>query len=156
LEGFPDMPIPIWAGRYIGLPFRDHGRERSGLDCWGLVRLVSAEQFGRALPSLVTSYRRTSSVEDVSAVIAREASRWHAIKQGEEKQGDVIVLRLRGAPMHVGLVLGGGYMLHVERGIDSAIERYDGPRWAERIHGFFRHRPPYEDDEGHDGRGYVW
>ena len=34
------MPVPIWAGHYIGLPFRDHGRDRSGLDCWGLIATV--------------------------------------------------------------------------------------------------------------------
>ncbi len=47
------MPVPLWAGRYIGLPFMTHGRDRSGLDCWGLARLVMAEQLGRALPSYV-------------------------------------------------------------------------------------------------------
>lgn len=25
------MAVPIWLGRYIGLPFKEHGRDRSGL-----------------------------------------------------------------------------------------------------------------------------
>jgi cell wall-associated NlpC family hydrolase len=134
------MPVPIWAGRYIGLPFLDHGRERSGVDCWGLVRLVMAEQYSRALPSLVCDYRHSARVEDVGKLIAREIPRWNAVKAGAEVAGDVIVLRLRGVPMHVGVVLGDGQMLHVERGIDSVIERYAGPRWADRIFGFYRYR----------------
>jgi len=39
------MPIPYWAGHYIGLHFREHGRTVAGADCWGLVRLVLQEQF---------------------------------------------------------------------------------------------------------------
>lgn len=133
------MPVPFWAGRYIGLPFKDHGRDREGLDCWGLVRLVMAEQMGIALPSFVTEYDRTSDTKRISGLIAREAGLWRAIQRGEEKQGDVIVLRLQGHPLHVGLVLGDCQMLHVERGISCAIEKYTGPRWAERIYGIYRH-----------------
>jgi hypothetical protein len=29
-------------------------------------------------------------------------------------------------------------MLHIESGINSAIERYTGPRWQDRVFGFYR------------------
>ncbi len=141
------MPVPIWAGRYIGLPFKGHGRDRAGLDCWGLVRLVMAEQFGIALPSHVQEYERTTQVEKIAVLIEREAQKWKIVPAGEETCGDVIVLRVRGRPMHVGLVLGDRQMLHIERGIDSVIERYNGPHWAERIAGFYRYKSVYDDSE---------
>ncbi len=134
------MPVPIWAGRYIGLPFRDHGRDRSGLDCWGLVRLVLGEQFGIALPSLATEYEHTLALDDISGVIRRQIPMWQSVTEGTERCGDVVVLRLHGLPLHVGVVLGDGYMLHVEARIDSAIEKYDQTRWKDRIYGFYRHR----------------
>jgi cell wall-associated NlpC family hydrolase len=134
------MPVPIWAGRYIGLPFREHGRERAGLDCWGLVRLVMAEQFGRYLPSFSTRYCKTTDAETIGRLVLSELPHWDDVDSGKEVLGDVVVLRVRGAPMHVGLVLGDGCMLHVEQGIDSAIERYKGSRWAGRVHGFYRYR----------------
>lgn len=143
------MPVPIWAGRYIGLPFRDHGRDRAGLDCWGLVRLVCAEQFGFALPSFATEYDRATDIKRISRLIARETRAWREIPRGGEKLGDVAVLRLSGHPLHVGLVLGDMQMLHIERGIDSAIEKYSGPRWADRLYGFYRYdRTGKDDDNG--------
>ena len=150
------MPVPFWAGHYIGLPFLDHGRDRNGLDCWGLVRLVMAEQFGIALPSYVDEYQRTTQVEKISALIGRESQKWKIVPTGKEMCGDVAVLRVRGKPMHVGFVLGDQQMLHIELGINSVIERYTGARWAERIAGFYRYKSllhettdeknPYGDD----------
>ncbi|HCS24023.1 MAG TPA: NlpC/P60 family protein [Alphaproteobacteria bacterium] len=134
------MPVPIWAGRYIGLPFRDHGRDRSGLDCWGLVRLVMAEQFSIALPSLAAEYEHTLALDDISGIIRRQIPAWQEVPQGHETCGDVVVLRLHGLPLHVGVVLGDGYMLDVEARIDSAIEKYDQLRWKDRLYGFYRHR----------------
>lgn len=143
------MPVPFWAGHYIGLPFQDHGRDRAGLDCWGLVRLVMAEQFGIALPSYVHEYHRTTQVDRISALIERESFKWKIIPAGSEVCGDVIVLRVRGKPMHVGMVLGDRQMLHIELGINSVIERYIGARWAERISGFYRYKG-FSDDETSD------
>ena len=137
------MPVPIWAGHYIGLPFRDHGRDRSGVDCWGLVRLVMAEQFGVALPSLINEYRHTAD-RAIGPLIEAESAHFTAIAAGQEKQGDIIVLRLHGQPMHIGLVLGDGQMLHAEDGIETSIARYRGPRWLDRIYGFYRYEPFHE------------
>lgn len=42
---------PIWVAYYLGLPYKKKGMDRAGLDDWGLLRMIQAEQFGRALPS---------------------------------------------------------------------------------------------------------
>lgn len=134
------MPVPYWAGHYIGLPFCEHGRDASGVDCWGLVRLVLLEQFGISVPSYARNYSSTSAQDELGALVRQEAGFWRPVPAGEEKLGDVIVLRLRGQPMHVGMVLGDQSMLHIERFINSAIERYTGRRWADRVYGFYRHK----------------
>ena len=151
------MPVPFWAGRYIGLPFKEHGRDRSGLDCWGLVRLILSEQFAFALPSFVKEYDRTTNADKIARLICREIPFWQAVSSGEENLGDVAVLRLRGQPMHVGLVLGDGQMLHIERGINSAIERYASPRWSERVHGFYRYKSALDalEDENESFHGFF-
>lgn len=134
------MPIPFWAGYYIGLPFEEHGRTISGLDCWGLVRLVFGEQYNICLPSYAQAYDSTNNEKELGPLIRKESSKWRRIKKGQEQLGDVIVMRIRGEPMHVGLVLGDHTMLHVQRNINSCIEKYKKRRWKGRIIGFFRHR----------------
>ncbi len=141
------MAIPIWLGHYIGLPFKEHGRDRSGLDCWGLVRLVLDEQFGFHVPSYASDYTRTTDSAAISRLIDREAMDWRAIARGQECLGDVIVLRMRGQPMHVGLIAGDGQMLHVERGVNSALERYTAARWSSRIEAIYRYRTYLDDLE---------
>ncbi len=135
------MPVPFWAGRYIGLPFQEHGRDRRGLDCWGLVRLVLSEQFAIALPSLATEYARTTDAARIGTLIETQTALcWESVDPGNETCGDVVVMRLRGRPLHVGIVLGDRQMLHVERGINSAIERYNSPHWQDRLAGFYRYK----------------
>ena len=147
------MAVPIWLAHYIGLPFKEHGRDRSGLDCWGLVRLVLAEQFGFHVPSYTLEYSRTTDAQAISELISRESADWRHIEPGDENLGDVIVLRMRGQPMHVGFVAGDGQMLHVERGINSALERYTTARWSSRIESVYRYRTYLDDLEYADEHG---
>lgn len=44
-----DTVTPLWAGRYIGISYKESGRDRQGIDDWGITRLVVSEQFGIAL-----------------------------------------------------------------------------------------------------------
>jgi hypothetical protein len=37
---------------YVGIPFRERGRDHNGCDCWGLVAWCSASAFSLELPSL--------------------------------------------------------------------------------------------------------
>jgi len=50
------VSIPDWAGDFIGLPYTDKGRDRTGCDCWGLVRLALAEVAGITLPDYSDAY----------------------------------------------------------------------------------------------------
>lgn len=132
--------IPSWVSDYIGIPFEDHGRSMSGADCWGLNRLVWREQFDLDVPSFLNEYTDTTDSDDISSAIEREKSlEWSQVQRDEERLGDGVLIRMRGVPMHVGLVVEPGVMLHIETGVNACIERYDGLKWSKRIVGFYRH-----------------
>lgn len=136
------VAAPEWATRYVGLHYKPGGRDRRGVDCWGICALVWEEQFGAALPAYVGPIWNTGK-SDIAGIGA--AARQHAeacftpVEEGTEREGDGILIRMRGAPLHVGLVVAPGLMLHVEEGADTCIERYRSVMWKRRILGFYRY-----------------
>jgi len=130
----------INANRYIGIPFAERGRSWEGCDCWGLVRLVYAEEYGIDLPSYLDEDYTTTDGPHVSSLIDhRKADGWRPLPPGEERAGDVVLLRVTGLPCHVGIVLRPGQMLHIMRGTNACVERYWSPLWNRRVMGIYRH-----------------
>lgn len=124
---------------YVGIPFREHGRDRRGCDCWGLIRLVYAERLGIALQSGAGDYTGVDDDESIAALIHAGERDWTRVDAIDAQPLDVIVMRVRGQPHHFGLVAGDTLMLHTEPGADAHLARYVGVRWAARIEGIYRH-----------------
>ncbi len=132
--------IPEWMVKYIGIPYIEGGRDSKGADCYGLLRLIYQEQFGIEIPE----YSHVAWVKDcdekqLESDIEDRKQEWQLIDSGSEKIGDCILLKIAGVPIHLGMVVASGVMVHCARGHDSAIERYDSNKWQKRIEGFFRH-----------------
>lgn len=135
--------LPAWAAPYVGLPYLERGRTRAGADCWGLVALVQAEVFRRPVPAYDGLHWPSGAPRSVTEAVgafarAEAAVTYDQIPDGEEIEGDIILLRLRGQPLHVGVVLLDGKMLHTEEDEGSAIESYRGTLFGNRIIGFYR------------------
>ena len=129
--------MTIDFARYVGIPFADHGRDASGCDCWGLVRLFYREQLGIELSDLGPTYRDTTDAGGMRRVYDDQLACWRPVKT--PAPGDAVVLKVRGEPVHVGVVVDRRRMLHVESGTDAVVERFDGALWAPRLIGFYRH-----------------
>jgi len=124
-----------WAAAYIGIPYLYGGSSREGADCWGLVRLVQREVFGREIDDYPhgggTLAKLSAEVQDAKPLVPVD-------KTGDPKPGDLVLLRIFGFPTHVGVVVGDGAMLHTLGKHAAVLEQYDGLRWSERIEGFYR------------------
>jgi cell wall-associated NlpC family hydrolase len=140
-----------WVADYVGLPWVRFGRDRGGIDCWGLIVLVYAERFDIALPL----YADMSWNPDFGALgaeagalrrsigdlMVEQSAGWQRVPDDQRRLGDVLLIRQWGWPCHVGLFVPPGHVLHAEDKIDAACEPLDGARWRRmnRIVGTFRH-----------------
>lgn len=140
----PD-PAPGWVAPYIGIPYELRGRSKDGCDCWGLCWIVLEEQFGINAPCMdgvawdtdSTPFERRRAAQEI---IKTQQEYFDAIPAGYEEAGDILLLSLAGHPLHMGLVVAPGWMLHSAHDADSALERYDGMVWRKRVDGFYRVR----------------
>lgn len=133
-------PTAAWAAPYIGLPWKERGRDRAGVDCWGLARLIAAECLGLDLPAFDERYETTSDRDALARIIAGEMVPWRPVDPpAAARPGDFALLRILGQPVHVGVIAGWPWMVHIEEGIDACVERLDTPIWRRRLVGVFRH-----------------
>lgn len=126
----------LWAGEYVGIPYRFGAATREGADCWGLIRLVLAERFGRVIPDVPRL-----ADDSVPGLIGEHREEYAPVRVESPEPGDLVLMYLRGQPHHIGIVVGAAgerNLLHTLRGHDSALDRYDGPRWAPLVEGFYR------------------
>jgi len=122
----------------IGIPYSEGGRDYDGVDCWGLVYLYYRDQLGIELPRLDGGY----DVKDLPMLadfLDESKSTVNAEPIDEPRDGDLVVMKFRGHPIHVGVYLDGS-VLHVLRGIDSVMEPVASPRIRGRIEGYYRVR----------------
>ncbi len=125
-----------WWGRYVGVPY---GGEEGEETCWTLVRRVLFEQRGVSLPD----YGEIRA-DDLAAVArglrdGAEADQWRAVDV--PCAFDVVLMRhpQHARVGHVGVMVSGYAVLHVERASASAVVPIDHFAISSRILGFRRH-----------------
>lgn len=98
---------PNWADRFIGLPFKKRGRDWAGCDCWGLHRLICGEIAGIYVPAFST------------VAEAQRHGSWIEVTDGSRQAFDAVLMR--GDPCHVGTMIDGRRLIHVEKDSMGAV-----------------------------------
>ncbi len=133
----------MWYNKYIGIPYKDGGRDESGLDCWGLVRLVYKDKYSIDLPSFTSQYTTAKDIDLIHELIARHKESWE--KTSEPKEGSVVLMRILGTETHVGVYLGNNNFLHVREGTHAVVESIDSISWKHRIVGYFDYNQNFKE-----------
>lgn len=122
------MPLSKYKP-YIGIEYEPpHG-------CFRLVEQVFRGVYGIDLGKQDAGLENAES-KDRTARIQRKLAEM-TVKVDEPKEGDVAIIR--GRPWHIAVVIAPNMMLHSYNGGTSCVENYAGPRWRNRIEGFYRY-----------------
>lgn len=142
--------VEQWAADLIRSkpPFVAKGRDRDGLDCWGLCVLGHKELFNRDIPSFDEYYDHKDvhytednrSFDVLRELIASQLPNWDEIPLGKEQAGDIVILRLRGQPIHAAMVYKKGWFVHIDDRIEVCSESLNETLWRNRIVTIRRHR----------------
>lgn len=127
-----------WVSNYIGIPFASGGRDRSGLDCYGLVRLVLREQYGYDLPRLSGGYTNALDVAETKALFIKNVPLLCAQKIDAPEEKAVALLRMGGMLCHVGLYAGDGCIIHSRHRLGVVCERLTSPLITGSVEGWYR------------------
>lgn len=130
----------MWWNKYANKKFEIKGRGPDTFDCWGLLQWIYAHDDPRGiiLPGYEEFYEDTNDRDTLSQVIFEQRrERWREVT--DPQQFDAILLRMRGVPMHVGVVTKPGHMIHCAYGVGTTHERFNSMRWRDKVLGFFRY-----------------
>jgi sulfur carrier protein ThiS len=122
--------------KYIGIPFLEKGRDESGVDCWGLVRLIYKQEYNINLPSFVEDYELSDDAR-IGELFAQYKEGWTPLTQ--PTVGCVVLFRMFGTESHIGIVVDNSHFIHVREGRDSVIESLESAKWSKRIVGYYNY-----------------
>lgn len=127
-----------WWNKYMYIPFKEKGRDESGADCLGLMRIILKNECGIILPSYDDLYENTIHKESVSGAIDNVQKELFKTVVAP-MPFDIAILRFCGLPMHIGIVTKKNFMIHCSKDIGVCHEKYTGMRWKDKIIGFVRY-----------------
>lgn len=129
--------MELQVSKYIDIHFTEKGRGMAGCDCWGLVFLIYRDLLDTELPLYLDSYQNTADEKVVSAAIRNEKVNWEEVDKAQP--GNVVLIRLKGQPMHVGVYLGNGRFIHCLDKVGVVIEKVNSITWRDRIVGYYKY-----------------
>jgi sulfur carrier protein ThiS len=132
----------MWYNKYVGIPYKEAGRDIAGIDCWGLLRLIYKEQYNIDIPSFSDSYTSSKDRDLTTELIAQNKEQW--VQQENPEVGDGILFRVLGLETHIGVYLGDNKFIHAKEGHSSVIESLTSAKWKNRVTGYFRYTADVE------------
>lgn len=137
------------------VPFKDGGRDWSEVDCWGLIYIIYKAKLGILLPTY--GWISAGELSRVYDQINQDKvlGPWKPVELGHEMKYDVVVMtgamrhegNLRMAPVHVGMVIEKGRLIHIEENSGMVCMNFRdcesgraNPMLKTRVKGIYRYK----------------
>jgi len=128
------MNINDIVEKYIGVPFKEHGRDIKGVDCFGLILLIYKE-----LGYKIDDYQYKPDWFKGDYNLFLENYHKYAERIEKPEPGDAILLSKNSeSPTHIGVYLGNGKFIHCLKKYGVIISRLNQEPFKSRTEGFFR------------------
>jgi len=121
----------------VGIPFKDGGRDRNGLDCWGMVILAYKILHNKEIPDFKICAMQHDLVH--KKILEQQTDNdWEEL-QGPEK-GCIVAFRLHPIFVsHIGICIDEKTFLHCSERIGGVcIEKLNHSFYNKRIEGFYK------------------
>ena len=116
----------------IGIPYKPHGRDNSGMDCYGIVVEVLRRK-GITVPDV---FYQDTHIDTNKTVLQILENAIPNVKLSIPEEGAIVEIFVMGQPSHVGVCLGDGTFIHSLKKIGVAIEPLS--RYRNKIKGYYR------------------
>lgn len=126
----------IDINKYIGLPYKNKGYTKEGLDCYGLVRLFLKEELDVDVPKF-EQYDTYENKQEVERQFLLNVPLLAGERTETPEFGDICLFRFMGIVSHIGVYIRDGYVLHILRGTNSSYEAINGRRLKGRLEGYY-------------------
>ena len=123
--------------QFRNIPYKKDGRSYFGSDCYGICVLFNRDVLSIKLPEFLSEDVYID--ESITQVFNDKKKSFKEVKIGKEKSGDIVSLNLKGYPVHVGVIVQKGIMLHIMESKYATVENYLSNKWTKRVNSIWRY-----------------
>lgn len=135
------MKCADYVNKYVGIPYKEHGRTEEGADCYGIVRMILQNEYGIPMPSYDDDYMDAIEKEALDRILDGRTD-WAEV--GSPEEGDVVILQTRVHFFHVGIMVNKTHFLNCRPTVGCVVEKLSSPFWQRKVRGFRRYSPGEE------------
>lgn len=123
---------------FTNIFYHKNKRDFNLCDCYGLCYLFNKHILNKELPLYLNEKIELDT--EVDAVVQDKKNDFVKVSIGRELAGDIVLMRIKNQPIHVGVIVQSGLMLHIMEGKHSSIESYKTTKWKNKIDSFWRYK----------------
>lgn len=130
------MPDYFMYSKYLGIPYKNKGRNIKGLDCYGLLYLFYKVELDILIPSFDDKYNTSIDKPSIDKAIKSFSSDW--IEVNKPRKHDGVVFTIGGYDTHIGIMIDQEHFMHILENTEVTIESINSLVWNRRNKTFRR------------------